>query len=306
MNQKSFLSVGPKYFIPAIIIIALAAGCKMQQIDSVWTSGPIKIDGQRDEWTKMPATYFDDQDVAIGMCNDSVDLYLFFSFKNQMWARAIESTGLTLWLDGTGKKNKKLGIQYKGGPVPEQTRRNNNDESKMPEEFAEKRKEMQEQREANSKKITILNKKGESTDVIPSVGTKGPAVAYGLTNDIYTYEFRLPLAGGLGQYGFGADPGQIVSIGAEWGEMEMGGGDRKRPEGMEGGGMPPGGGGGMPPGGGVGMPPGGGGGMPGGGRPGGGPGGGGQQSEKQELWIKTQLAVPLGTTELSSGSASKE
>ncbi len=305
MNQKSILSVGLEFFIPAIIIIALAAGCKTQPIDSVWTSGPIKIDGQRDEWTKMPATYFEDQDVAIGMCNDSVDLYLFFSFKNQMWARAIESTGLTLWLDGTGKKNKKLGIQYKGGPAPEQMRRNGNDESKMPEEFVEKRKEMREQREANSKKITILNKKRESTDVIPSIGPKGPSVAYGLANDIYTYEFRLPLAGGLGEYGFGAGPGQIVSIGAEWGEMGMGAGDRKRPEGMEGGGGFPGGGG-MPPGGGGGMPGDGGGGMRGGGGHGGRPGGGRQQSEKQELWIKTQLAMPLGTSEPSSGSTSKE
>jgi hypothetical protein len=293
MNRKSIFSIGVKFFIPAIIIIAFAAGCKTQKVDGFWTSAPITIDGQRDEWSNIPATYFEDQDVAIGLCNDNDNLYLFFSFKNQMWARAIETTGLTLWLDGEAKKNQTLGIQYKGGPPPEQMRKYG--DSRMPDEFAERSRERKEQQEENSKRITILNKKKESVDVIPSVGPKGPAVAFGLANDIYTYEFRLPLASGLGQYGFGAAPGEFVSIGAEWGEMNMGKGERKRPAGMEGGGGMPGDGG---------FP--GGGGMPGGGMPGGGPGGNRQKPEKQELWLRTQLAVPLGTSEPPSGSISDE
>lgn len=298
MKSNSCFSTSLKFIISALIIITIAAGCKMQEVVGCWASGPIKIDGQRSEWTKIPATYFEDQDVAIGLCNDNDYLYLFFSFNNQTWARAIQSTGLTLWLDGEAKKNKDLGICYKGGPTPDKMgmgdrpnmpegREQNED---MPDDFAEKMKERQEEQEQLSKIITVINNKIDREDIIPSEGPDGPAVAFNLSKDIYTYEFRLPLAGGgLGQYGFGANQGEFVSIGAEWGEMEMG--DGNRPEGMGGGrsGGGPGGGGGMP---------GGCGGGRGGGGPGGGePGGGMQQSEKQEFWIKTQLVVPPGLQE---------
>jgi hypothetical protein len=94
--------------------------------------------------------------------------------------------------------------------------------------------------------------------------------------DIYTYEFRLPLTdGNLSRYGLGANPGGIVCIGAEWGDIDMG--ERKRPDGTGSMGMRGGRGGG------------GGGGKGGGlGRPG---GGHRQPPEKQEIWIKTQLAA---------------
>lgn len=93
--------------------------------------------------------------------------------------------------------------------------------------------------------------------------------------------------GDVSQYGIGAQPGQAIFLGLEWGGVSRGDRQRTMPE--RGGGRGGGGrGGGM------------GGGPPGGGRGGAGgdwvdrPGGGSrpQAAEKQELWVKTKLALP--------------
>ncbi len=293
MSHKSIFPGGVIILITTIFVISAMTGCKTQKIAGHWISEPIQIDGQRADWTNIPANYFEDQDIAVGLCNDSENLYLFFSFKNPMWARAIESTGLTLWLDGTAKKKKNLGIRYKGGPPPEELRKNSG--FNMPEDVAERMKERDEQQKDSSSQITILDNINYREETLPSSTPAGPAVAFSTSKDIYTYEFRLPLAeSGYGQYGFGANPGKFVCIGAEWGEFNMG--ERYRREGM---------GGGRP----------GGGGFPGEGSFPGGYGGGGferpagmqrQRPEKQEIWIKTQLAVPPKNAVPQTGSVSTE
>jgi hypothetical protein len=272
--------------IQAVLFLAFAwsiliVGCKTQEVQTDWVAGPVKVDGEISEWNDMPMNYFEDSGIQLGLCNDQENLYILFRFNNTQWARAIRMSGLTLWLDNSGKKKKDFGIRYTGGPslpdlqklggpgggfreglTPEQQKR-----------LAEIEKEMVDQ-------ITVIDKKGNREITLRPDGSGGPAVCFDSLRGIYAYEFSIPLQkGDAFDCAIGAKPGQTICLGLEWGGM----GDRQRMRQGMGGGMgpPPGGGGGMPP---VG------GGM-GGGPPGGGKGGPRmQQPEKQEVWVKTKLA----------------
>lgn len=261
--------------------LTLFVGCKTQEVETHWSATPVQVDGEMMEWANMPTTYFEDSGVQLGLCNDSENLYILFRFSNQSWARAIRMGGVTLWLDNSGKKNKDFGIRYTGGPpLSEMLKPGMTGEGGFQDNLTPEQKErLKKQQEAMADQFKVLYKKGGQEITIPANGSSGPAVSFASPQGIYTYEFKIPLRkSDAFDYGIGAQPGQTISLGLEWGDIEMGDRQRMRPEGS-----------------GMGMPPGGG--LPGGGgRGGGAPGGQGspgmQKPEKQELWVKTQLASP--------------
>jgi hypothetical protein len=268
----------------AVVVTVLATGCKTQEVPSGWLTEPIQVDGKMTEWSDIPTTYFEDQGIVLGIGNDDKNLFIHFRFKNDTWAQAIRMTGLTLWMDVNGKKNKKVGLQFYEGPSPKEPMAARGDE-KFDDSSQEQRPEFPDRGKPPEKKFVFFDSSYYVEADIPFGGSKGPAAGYDTSKGFYSYEFSIPLKeSGVQFYGLGVQPGQTISLGAEWGDMGMDRGGR--------GGGPPGGGGmgGGPPGGGGGMgggPPGG----MGGGR--GGPGGGEKKlSEKQEIWVKTQLALP--------------
>ena len=136
---------------------------------------------------------------------------------------------------------------------------------------------------------------------------QGLAVKINVAPDSIVYELRIPLtASGDNPFAVGAEPGSVIGIGLQTGEIQMGGaagrGRRGGGEGGEGGEGEggDGGGGGFGGrgrrGGGGGMPGGGGGGGEGGegGGFGGARGGRNMQQVKLDDWIKLQLAVEGG------------
>lgn len=257
----------------------LIVGCNTQEVQTQWSTGSVKVDGEITEWGDMPTNYFEDIGVQLGLCNDAGNLYILFRFNNSQWARAIGTGGLTLWLDNSGKKKKDFGIRYTGGPsLPDLQKLGGSGggfrESMTPEQqqrLADVEKEMADQ-------ITVMDKKGNREITLRPDASGGPAVSFASLQGIYAYEFSIPLEkGDVFDCAIGANPGQTICLGLEWGGM----GDRQSMRQGEGGG-PPGAMGGGP--GGI-----------GGGRPGGGRGGSRMQPpEKQELWVKTGLASPPG------------
>ena len=138
-----------------------------------------------------------------------------------------------------------------------------------------------------SNQLTIIDKKRNKTTTLSADVSRGPIVSSGVIQDLYAYEFSIPLQSVENtDWVLAALPGQAISLGFEWGGMgdrrrmmEEMGGDRAgggdwetRPRGERGGDR--GGFGG------------------GGGR--GGPGGGGppHPPEKQQVWVTTVLATP--------------
>jgi hypothetical protein len=278
MGYKNLISMPTKILmLLAFAGLILIGGCKNTQVQSHWSAEPVKVDGEMTEWPSGSTVYFEDSGVQLGLRNDSQNLYILFRFGNQAWARAIRMGGLTLWLDDSGKKNKDFGIRYAGGPSPSEMQK-----MEMPNRggFLDSLTPEQQQRlidmqTAAAHQIIVINKKSDQEITISADGSSGPSVSFGSPQGTYTYEFSIPLQkSDVSHYGIGAQSGQAICLGLEWGGISDG--DRQRmmhkgSGGMEGG--PPGG-------------------MRGGreGRHRGGPGM--QPTEKQEIWVKTQLASP--------------
>jgi hypothetical protein len=286
MRQKMVYKNSTGLRAKILLLLTLAGtillfNCKGTEVQTNWSTTQVKIDGETNDWANTPMVYFEESGVQLGLRNDSENLYILFRFSNQAWARAIHRGGLTLWLDNSGKKKKDFGIRYAGGPSISEMQKEG-----MPNRGGfwdsltpEQQQRLTDMQTAAANQIIVINNKSEQERAISADGSSGPAVSFGSPQGAYTYEFSIPLQkSDVSRYGIGAQPGQAICLGLEWGGMSKA--DRANMEKM-GGGM-----GGGPPGG---M----GGGPPGGNPPGGGRGGPGMQStEKQEIWVKTSLASP--------------
>ncbi len=281
------------YFLSTFFV--LFYGCRTIPYDGNWIEDPIKIDGDFSDWEKIPAQFFEEQNVLMAACNDADNLYLAFRFREPKWAMAIQMTGLTIWLDTKGKKNADFGIRYTGGPGREKFDGQKRDRQNMPagNMLDDKMRQMERKMPDSSRQFMVLNSEWwYKEQAIPIDGSRGPSVRYRFENDMYTYEFSIPLASSVEPlFGIGTSPGNILGIGLNWGKMEMGRPDK----GMDRGGIRGGISGGGEDGG---FPGGMGGGFPGGDMGGGGgrPSGGmrpnnSDMPEEQKIWIKTSLAA---------------
>lgn len=258
-----------------------AGGCKNSTIPAQWTSTAITVDGQSSDWSELRTTYFEDEQVVLGIANDSSRLYILFRFKELQWARAIRMSGLTFWFDPKGGKDKKIMLSYNGGPALDELRnREPSDHERlarnMPPEFTERGDQMMREREPQ---LQIMIEDRIAKMPIAADGSLGPQVAFAMDHGMFCYEFSIPLQESeVRLYGLGAAPGSAVGIGAEWGGMPS-----DRPKLGMGGPMTVGG----PPGGGT---------FDGGGPPGGPGSMGGTRGErmnapeKQDVRLKTRLA----------------
>ena len=278
MACKDFSASGAKALLLFILAGSiLLVGCKTQEVQTNWSAEPVKVDGEMTEWPGGSTVYFEDLGVQLGLRNDNQNLYLLFRFSDQAWARAIRMGGVTLWLDNSGKKKKDFGIRYAGGPpLSEPQKMVTPSRGGFRETMtAEQQQRLRDMEEAAADQITVIDRKSNQEIALPPDGSDGPAVCFASPQGIYTYEFSIPLAkDNVFDCGIGAQPGQEICLGLEWGGMSK----EDRQKMMRG--MGPGRGDG---------PPGG----TGGGR-GGGPrsGPGMRAPEKQELWVKIQLALP--------------
>ncbi len=281
------------------------SGCKGLEMKSTWTDKPITVDGNFDDWSGKPLSFFDDQEVTLGFCNDSDNLYIHFRTRNRQTAAMVRMTGLTVYFDTNGKKKKDFYLKFNDGPKREDRMGRGMEMRERPgsDSASATQREGDRMRPGgfNSEPVLMCYVKDVIVEkIIPMDGEQGPSAAYKKEGEFYSYEMSVPLKeSGLRDYGLGLTPGQPVMIGLHWG------GQPERPEGGEHGGFRMGGGG-------VDMP--GGGGMPGGGMTGGGgfdderPGGGrpgGQHREtpkEQEVWIKVLTASGPTAAEDNAGN----
>jgi hypothetical protein len=284
MNCRDFPTRGVKAILVLTFFSSILLGsCKTQEVKTYWSAEPVQIDGEMTEWVGKPTIYYEETGVQLGLRNDNQNLYILFRFNNQEWARLIRMGGVTLWLDNSGKKKKDFGIRYAGGPSLLDMRKSGVEgvggfwDNLTPEQ----QERLMQRQESMAEQLIVIYNKSNQEIPIPANGSSGPAVSFDFPQGIYTYKFKIPLQKSeVFDYAIGAQPGQEISLGLEWGELKMGDREKRMKQMGEGGMRPPGGGmGGRPPGGG---------GPPGGGRS----GPGMKKPEKQEIWIKTKLALP--------------
>ena len=281
-------------FLLLLISATYDASAKDEQWDSKMTPQGVTLTGKRADFPAGTMAMLEDQKASFGLCNDSQYLYVMLALRDPMYAGMIRRTGLTIYIDGKGKKSKDFMIKYVGGPSREQMMTLRRQGTEMPERdmTPEMRERMQERMNgpdtARGTEFVCYQKDRIAEKPIPVDGAEGPSAVFGVDQGFCVYQFKIPLRESeVRNYGIGAKQGQKFSVGLIWGEMAQ----ERRENRMGFGGGPGGGGGGMEP------PDGMGGGRMGGrgGGPGGGPGGGmmrgGGMPEKQEVWVKSKLGV---------------
>jgi len=269
-----------------VMIAALAlpsSGCRPARVAlSHWTPTLIVVDGQAADWENLPVTFYEEQQVSLGLANDSSRLYILMRFRDPKWPRTIRMTGLDLCFDRNGGTDRKFVLRYRGGPEGMPMPGGDSLPFPMPDLLAER----DQFSDDSSAAFTCFIDGRIYEKPIPTDGAEGPAAAAGIERGSFTYEFAVPLPeGAVRHYGINAQPGQVIGLGASWGDMsELS--ERMRedaPPEMD---MRPPDDGMFPPAGGMG--------------PGGPPDGMGGRSgkwpempEKQEVWLKVTLATPL-------------
>ncbi len=281
-----------------LFILLLAAGVFLSQslpAKDLQMSAPrlvqgIKLDGKRSDWPDSTVTYLNDAEASVGLCTDSQNLYVMLAIQKPQYARLIRMSGLTLYFDAQGKDHKDFWVKFTGGPTmteirAEAAKTGDSTQSQLSPEGAER---MHERDQNYENQFICYQKDRISEKPIPVDGSEGPAVAYGIDEGFFVYEFSVPLKeSSVRYYGLGEIPKQDVSVGLVWGEFDR---SAMRGSGGDEGGMRHGGMGGWPGGMGEGgRRMGGGGGFPGGGRM------GREMPKKQEVWIKAKLTAAEGT-----------
>lgn len=201
-----------------MLVIATTGFSKEKIVESKWTTQPPIIDGLDDDWSEDVLTSEKKVRVDYAVRNDAQNMYLLFVFKEPKFLSSINATGITLYFNTEGKKNKDHGIHFIKKQVTA-------DELIA---YLEKQSEVltEEQRQSvKSKpayilyKAEMVGKKGkEDSEATQTPGTLRPAFKIKKKGNKVIYEFRVPLTKSetsLG--GIGAEPGHSVKIGFEWG-----------------------------------------------------------------------------------------
>lgn len=266
-----------KFGLLSVFGIFVLIGCHGKEIKNQWAPQNLSIDGKSEEWENVPLTYAEKTNMAMGLTNDSENLFVMFRLNDMEMARRIQMMGVTVWLNKDEKKEKDYGINYRGSAEMQREMRSrempNDRDDVMGQERMRPKMERFSADLPDFGKIRIIENKEERD--IPENNLIGPAAASGLSSGYYCYEFRMPIP-------INVELGKKIKVGLELGGLSNENKEKMRGD-MESGGRSGGGrsGGGMG---------GGRGGMRGGGRPGGmlQPGSG---LEKQELWFDVVLAT---------------
>ncbi len=203
-----------------MLTVVFAAYGKDRPVDSRWAASPLTIDGLPDDWEGDPFHMEKKVKAEYAFRNDSDTLFVFFKFNDVKYLSSIEITGMTLWVNTGGEKNKDAGIRFT-------KKRISADEyiallEKQQGAVSDEQKESVRasafyfisQAEAVDKKGNPLERQ-EDADA-----AKGAAFNVSVAQESVTYEFRVPLAilAGTGPDS-AAKSGEAVSVGFEWGGL---------------------------------------------------------------------------------------
>ena len=107
INIKKVLS-----FSFVIMFSCIFSYGKDEIIKSQWASSPPKIDGLDQDWTAMNL-YSQKNNIKLGLRNDEKYLYILFCFTNPKYLSTVELTGLTVYFNPEGKKDKDFGLNFR-------------------------------------------------------------------------------------------------------------------------------------------------------------------------------------------------
>jgi len=206
--------------LTAAAVLAAPGFAKDPVVESAWAATPIRVDGAGQDWQNADLLTDKGSKVEFAVRNDGSHLYILFLFKDQASASTIDQTGMKIFYNPVDKKSKDLGVLFTRQSVTA-------DEliailEKRGETFTEERKaEIRKNKGYIHFNDQVINDKDQPAPSDPAVKTDPPAFRTGMQNEpkALLYEFRIPLSRVNQPGGIGAEPGQTIKVGFEWGGM---------------------------------------------------------------------------------------
>jgi hypothetical protein len=103
-----------KFFMFMLLSFLMLFSCGEEEVQTSWNSYPIRIDGESDDWDKLPVLFSEDLDVAYGIANNDSTLSVMIRFNDQRLARMISLRGFTIRFFPPDKDGKEFAIHYQG------------------------------------------------------------------------------------------------------------------------------------------------------------------------------------------------
>ena len=246
-------------FLPILSFIILS-GCNSPNLISAWRDHEIVINGKYTDFGNAMAYYDEKEKIAINLFNDKDYMYICLISRNRRIETQLMESGLTLWFNPDGGKNKVFGIRFPigmretGMSITEEERSNSSWQGQEERENAGRERgrhrnywKRLEVLEGLQEKIELIigpvNAKSKGMPIelsLEDAAKQGIEAKIGHQNDYFVYELKVPLIkSGQHQYAIGLKAGKPIGFGLEIGAPNS---DMHR-NGGGGGHMPQGGGG---------------------------------------------------------------
>jgi hypothetical protein len=275
----------------------LFSSCSTITVTSAYRNRALTVDGDADDWSGLPL--YTEKNVSVSVCNDATDLYILLTTSDRSLQRQLAATGVNVWFDTSGGKEKVTGIHYPvhmpGGFSPHNAGNRGemqDDTRSRPDAGQWEPGEPSRVMDVNSNDFEILGPGDDEKEIVSLAEARDISMKMSSSSGLLIFELRVPLVRDpLHPHGIGTHSANAIGVGVEtpkfdFPEMTGQGAMRPRGGGHDGGGSGMEGDGGMPPGG-MGQ-----GGRGGHGGPGGGPPGDGHKrsSTSVVLWARVVLA----------------
>lgn len=148
----------------------------------------LSADGSARDWEVLSARYVREDQVVVGAAIDSGNLYVLLRFRQPQYAAQIQQGGLTVAFDPWGGARKHYVLHYRGSPLTA-----GGDVASALEAERRRFRSAAEGRPGAEQELTIEIAGEIEKKRIPVTGEEGPSAASGYDNDLFVYEFRIPL-----------------------------------------------------------------------------------------------------------------
>lgn len=209
-----------------MVVLAVAAALTVpsfpkdvvKAVDSAWVAGPVKVDGLEQDWEGVAFLTDPGSKAQYALRNDGRNLYIAFVFKTPEAASTVDATGLRVFFGPAGKKSKDRGVHFLKKTFTADGLIENLE--KQGEPLTEARKaEIRQKKDYIVFEAEVINPKKVPAPADPAVASDPPAFGTRARAGQIVYEFRVPLSRTNQPGGVGAEPGQTLKIGFDWGGL---------------------------------------------------------------------------------------
>jgi hypothetical protein len=214
----------------ALMMIAAAlcasAMAEEKKVASVWQAGPMTIDGVAQEWETSEPIIDETSQVQYALRNDGRNLYIIMVFRSPQpgsGSRAypkstLDYTGMKIYFTTAAKKSKDFGILFQKKQYTADALIANMEKRGQVVSEAEKAEIRKKPTHIVFTEEILKPDKAEA----PAGGAEGsdpPTFRAIDKGALGIYEFRIPLNRVAALGGIGAEPGQEILLGFDWGGM---------------------------------------------------------------------------------------